>query len=248
MRHDLFWSSRDHERSTSKFDLRSGHGNDLSRSCCISVNASRQDKQFRTFPMSLSLFYQKLWTENVHYYDTLWRHQARICTFLPITFDRKEIETWGRSQFVSFSRIIHRLQSSDAFSLGSRDTTLPCGWMLDSWPRATAPPGRACRVVGGAARQDQVQRRMSKFFLIHGFTVAFRIVYIHLHILGLYPAGTNYSSDFPSSLIVSWTVTDANLSVRKMSRAVGDVFAAVYQNCVVFMDEFHFLRPCQATA
>ena len=65
------------------------------------------------------------------------------------------------------------------------------------------PPGRACRVAVGAARQDQVQRRMPKFFLIHGFTVAFRIVYMHLHILDLYPAGTNYSSDFPSSLIVS---------------------------------------------
>ena len=26
----------------------------------------------------------------------------------------------------------------------------------------------------------------------------------------------------------------------------GDVFSAVYQNCVVFMDELHFLRPCQA--
>ena len=50
MRHDLFWSSRDHERSTSKFDLGSYHGNDLSRSCCISVNASRQGKQFGTFP------------------------------------------------------------------------------------------------------------------------------------------------------------------------------------------------------
>ena len=82
------------------------------------------------------------------------------------------------------------------------------------------PPGRACRVAGGAARQDQVQRQMPKFFLIHGFTVAFRIVCMHLHILDLYPAGTNYSSDFPSSLIVSWTMTDANLGVRKMSRAL----------------------------
>ena len=61
---------------------------------------------------------------------------------------------------------------------------------------------------------------MPKLFLIHGFTIAFRIVYMHLNILDLYPAGTNYSSDFPCSLIVSWTMTDANLGVRKMSRAL----------------------------
>ena len=90
-----------------------------------------------------------------------------------------------------------------------------------------------CRVAGGgAARQNQVQRRMPKFFLVHGFTVAFRIVYMHLYILDLYPAGTNYSSDFPSSLIVSWTMTDAILGVRKMSRALrGCVCCCVSELC-----------------
>ena len=44
-------------------DLTSGHGNDLSRSCCIPVHASRQGKQIGTFPMSLSLFYQKFWAK-----------------------------------------------------------------------------------------------------------------------------------------------------------------------------------------
>ena len=99
MRHDLLWSSRDHERSTSKFDLRSGHGNDLSRSCCISVNAPRQDKQFGTFPMSLSLFLSKV----MYRKRTLLWHIVTSSgqnTFLPITIDRKEIETWRRSQFV----------------------------------------------------------------------------------------------------------------------------------------------------
>ena len=91
------------------------------------------------------------------------------------------------------------------------------------------------RVVGGAAWQDQVQRRMPKLFLIHGFTIAFRIVYMHLHILDLYPAGTNYSSDFPSSLIVSWTMTDANLGVRKMSRALQGMCLLLCTRTVSFL-------------
>ena len=71
---------------------------------------------------------------------------------------------------------------------------------------------------------------------------------MHLHILDLYPAGTNYSSDFPILLIVSWTMTDANIRVREMSLALrGCVCRCVPELCR-FMDEFHFLRPCQVTA
>ena len=40
--------------------LRSRSQSDLSRSCCISEDASWWDKHFGTFPMSVSLFYQKL--------------------------------------------------------------------------------------------------------------------------------------------------------------------------------------------
>ena len=99
MRHDLFWSSRDHERSTSKFDLRSVHRNDLSRSCCISVNASRQDKQFGTCSHVSISFLSKVMDRK----RTLLWHIVTSSghnTFLSINFDRKEIETWGRSQFV----------------------------------------------------------------------------------------------------------------------------------------------------
>ena len=45
--------------------------------------------------------YLKLWTENVHYYDTLWRHQARI-RFCP--WRLIERETWGRSHLFSLTR------------------------------------------------------------------------------------------------------------------------------------------------
>ena len=54
------------------------------------------------------------------------------------------------------------------------------------------------------------------------------------------PAGTNFSRNFSASLIVVWTMTGA-MSVRwKCSALTGDLFAAVYQNCAVFMDKFHF--------
>ena len=99
MRHDLYWSSRDHERSTSKFDLRSRHGNDLSRSCCISVNASRQGEQIGTLPHVSISFLSKVMGKNVYWPDDviMCHNNVRI---LSITFDRKEIETWGRCQTV----------------------------------------------------------------------------------------------------------------------------------------------------
>ena len=99
MRHGLFWSSRDLESSTSKFDLTSGHRNDLSRPCCISVHGSRQGKQIGTFTHVSISFLSKVMGKNV-----FWPDDVTMCHndvhFLSITFDRKEIDTWGRCQIV----------------------------------------------------------------------------------------------------------------------------------------------------
>ena len=89
MRHDLFWSSRDHERSTSKFDLRSYHGNDQVGH--VAYQSMRLVKANSLAPSHVSISFLSnvmdrkrtlLWhvmTSSGHY------------TFLPITFDRKEL-------------------------------------------------------------------------------------------------------------------------------------------------------------
>ena len=155
MRHDLLCSSHDHERSTSKFDLRSGYGNDLSRSCCISVHASRQGKQIGDLPHVSISFLSKVMDRKL---TLLWHlvTSSGQNTFLPITFDRKEIKTWGGSQFVCLDET-HRLISDMQHDLLR---SFPWSDMRSNFEvellRSRDDQNRSCRICVDASWWDRL--------------------------------------------------------------------------------------------
>ena len=118
----------DFERSGSLFDLRSRSHVDLNRSCCISVDASRQDRHNDTTPMSVALFNRELWT-------CWW---PRLTTDDLYEGHRPKFAT-GSSTLVLYNSIDDKMTESDAYRRNLAFLPLPYNGEVTklTWPYFT---------------------------------------------------------------------------------------------------------------